>query len=126
MRRSFDVVVIDEASMSLVPYDVQAASRAQGKIVFAGHFMQLPPIASGTTPAVREWLQRDIYQVRGITKAVRSGHYVPDMAMLRTQSRMHPSIRSAVSRLFYQDRLDDGEGIVAEGRETVVVVNSCA
>src|SRR5664280_1810620 len=60
MGRSFDVVIIDEASMSLVPYDVLAASRAQGKIVFAGDFMQLPPIASGTTPAVREWLQRDL------------------------------------------------------------------
>ena len=112
MERSFDVVIIDEASMSLVPYDVLAASRAQGKIVFAGDFMQLPPIASGTTAAVREWLQRDIYQVRGITKAVRAGQDVPDMAMLRTQYRMHPSIRSAVSRLFYQDRLDDGERII--------------
>ncbi len=92
MQRSFDVVIVDEASMSLVPYDVLAASRARGKIVFAGDFMQLPPIASGTTPAVRQWLQRDIYQVRGITKAVRTGEDVPDMAMLRTQYRMHPSI----------------------------------
>jgi hypothetical protein len=91
---------------------VLAASRASGKVVFAGDFMQLPPIASGTTPAVREWLQRDIYQVRGITKAVRAGEAVADMAMLRTQYRMHPSIRSAVSRLFYQDRLDDGEHIM--------------
>jgi hypothetical protein len=112
MERSFDVVIIDEASMSLVPYDVLAASRARGKIVFAGDFMQLPPIASGTTPAVREWLQRDIYQVRGITSAVRAGQDVPDMAMLRTQYRMHPTIRSAVSRLFYQNRLDDGERII--------------
>jgi hypothetical protein len=112
MSRSFDVVIVDEASMSLVPYDVLAASRASGKIVFAGDFMQLPPIASGTTPAVRQWLQRDIYQVRGITRAVRAGEDVADMAMLRTQYRMHPSIRSAVSRLFYQDRLEDGERII--------------
>jgi len=112
MQRLFDVVIVDEASMSLVPYDVLAASRASGKVVFVGDFMQLPPIASGTTPAVRQWLQRDIYQVRGITGAVRSGSAVPDMAMLRTQYRMHPSIRSVVSRLFYQDCLDDGERIM--------------
>jgi hypothetical protein len=112
MGRSFDAVIVDEASMSLVPYDVLAASRAHGTVVFAGDFMQLPPIASGTTPAVRQWLQRDIYQVRGITGAVRAGEDVPEMAMLRTQYRMHPSIRAAVSRLFYQDRLDDGERVM--------------
>lgn len=112
MERSFDVVIVDEASMSLVPYDVLAASRAQGKVVFAGDFMQLPPIASGSTPAVREWLQRDIYQVRGMTTAVRAGKEIPDMAMLRLQYRMHPVIRSAISELFYGGRLGDGEKVV--------------
>ncbi len=110
--RMFDAVIIDEASMSLVPYDVLAAARSRGKVVLAGDFMQLPPIAAGQTLAVQQWLQRDIYQVRGIPRAVREEKELPEMAMLRRQYRMHPTIRSTISGLFYHGQLEEGERVV--------------
>ena len=58
-----------------------------GTIVFAGDFMQLPPDRfRNDVPPCAQWLQRDIYQVRGITTAVRAGQE----AVARNGDAAHP------------------------------------
>ncbi|MGD9933931.1 MAG: AAA domain-containing protein [Dehalococcoidia bacterium] len=103
-----DVVVLDEASMASIPYAVLAATVARHHYIVAGDFRQLPPVVLADTEPAKHWLERNAFDHAGITEAVRNGRSDPRVAMLPEQHRMHPSISSAISSLFYSDRLVDG------------------
>ncbi|MDF9408345.1 AAA domain-containing protein [Pelotomaculum isophthalicicum JI] len=96
----YDFVLLDEASMAYIPQVFFAASLAGKKLVVSGDFRQLAPVALAGTPEVKRWLRRDIFEEAGITSTFENGQ-APDIAVLRLQRRMHPSIAGFVNDFVY-------------------------
>ena len=107
-RQRFDTVLVDEASMAVLPSLFYAACLAREKTLMVGDPRQLPPIVQSSAPYVRRAMGRSIFEV-GVTDPEASDVVV----MLDTQYRMHPEIGELVSRLFYSGRLRHGEGTEA-------------
>jgi len=118
-ERQFDAVIIDEASMAYIPHCVYAATLAKRRIAIFGDFRQLGPISQADTDNTRTWLQRDIFEEAGIINRVNSNQRDDRMVLLQTQYRMHPSISDIPNRLFYNNQLQDGEGVQARTQPIV-------
>jgi superfamily I DNA and/or RNA helicase len=125
-NQRFDTVLVDEASMAVLPSLFYSACLAREKTVMVGDPRQLPPIVQSSAPYVRRAMGRSIFEV-GVSDPEASDMVV----MLDTQYRMHPEIGELVSRLFYsgrlrhgastQDRLGIAERAPYAGRALVVV-----
>jgi ssDNA-binding Zn-finger/Zn-ribbon topoisomerase 1/predicted nucleic acid-binding Zn-ribbon protein len=102
---NFDVVIIDEASMVLLPALFHAAGQAKEKVIVSGDFRQLPPIVPTDEEAILAELGSDVFGRAGITKAVRSGGRPKRTVMLEQQSRMHERICQMISGPMYEGRL---------------------
>jgi hypothetical protein len=102
-ERAWDVVVVDEASMLMLPMAAYAAGLASSSVVVAGDFRQLPAIVTDTSPDVAEWLARDAFVAVGLPAMLAAGAPPPWLAALRTQYRMRPEIAALVTDLFYAD-----------------------
>jgi len=100
----FDVVVIEEAGMAVLPTLFYCATLASQKIIAVGDPRQLPPIVQSRAPFVFRAMGRNIFDVS-----------VPDplnsefVALLDTQYRMHPVIGHLVSDLYYEGQLRHDE-----------------
>lgn len=104
-ERSYDHVVVDEASVLRVPEAVLVALAATGRLSFFGDPKQLPSIVRERSERTEKWLKPnpfDLASIRGPSDAKGS------CVMLRAQHRMAPPIREIVSRLFYEGSLEDG------------------
>ena len=112
--RQFDAVIIDEASMAYIPHCTFVSTLARYRIGIFGDFRQLGPVSQGKTSAVKEWLQRDIFDEAGITAQVTAGRNDDRMVLLKTQYRMHPEIADIPNKLFYGDQLKNGEGVIGK------------
>lgn len=95
----YDVVIVEEASMAILPLLFYCAALATHGTVLVGDPRQLPPIVQSRNEYVRRAMGRSIFEVTAPTCA--EDHLV----MLDTQYRMHPSIGDLVSALFYDGRL---------------------
>ena len=111
----FDVVLVDEASMAILPSLFYAACLAREKTLMVGDPRQLPPIVQSSSPYVRQAMGRSIFDV-----TVSDPHSSAVVVMLDTQYRMHPEIGELVSRLFYAGRLQHGEG--TQQRESIAAL----
>jgi len=101
----FDVVLVDEASMAVLPSLFYAACLAREKTLMVGDPRQLPPIVQSSSPRVRQAMGRSIFEV-----TVPEPETSEVVVMLDTQYRMHPEIGDLVSQLFYSGRLRHGAG----------------
>lgn len=102
-EREYDVVVVDEASMLMLPMTAYAAGLATSSVVVAGDFRQLPAIVSDTSADVLRWLGRDAFVAARVPDLLAAGTPPPWLAALRTQYRMRPEIAALVSDVFYAD-----------------------
>ncbi len=102
-KLSFDIVIIEEAGMAVLPALFYSISRAGKKVILAGDPMQLPPIVYSDNPYAVQAMGRSIYQV-GLDDGFSGDH----VHLLNTQYRMHPEIGQMISALFYNDRLENG------------------
>jgi len=102
-ERQFDVVVIDEASMLMLPMSYFAAGIAQQSVVVAGDFRQLPPIVICNDAACKEWLEQDVFVKSGIHTAVRTKKTPDSLVALRQQFRMEQGICDCINQFFYSD-----------------------
>lgn len=100
---SFDTVIVDEASMILLPAVFHAAGLATEKVVIAGDFQQLPPIVQTEQQCIHDVLSPDIFNRAGIR--IDTVNETPRLVMLDEQFRMHESICEIVSTAFYGNRL---------------------
>jgi superfamily I DNA and/or RNA helicase len=101
---NFDVVIIDEASMVLLPA-LFHAGLAKEKVIISGDFRQLAPIVPTDEKAILAELGEDVFGRAGITKTVNSGVRPKRTVMLEQQSRMHEQICQMISRQMYEGRL---------------------
>lgn len=126
--RSFDAVLVDEASMAYIPHCLFAAGwLATQRVAFFGDFRQLAPISQADNRVAKIWLQRDIYEMAGIRqkleaiaqakksptqenrslRAALPEEVDPRLVMLRIQYRMHPDIAAVPNSLYYYDLLQN-------------------
>ena len=102
-EQRFDVVIVEEASMAVLPALFYAACLGRRKTVMVGDPCQLPSIVQSNADYVRKVMGRNIFEV-----AVAEPLSSPLVAMLDVQYRMHPLIGELVSDLFYAGRLKHG------------------
>jgi len=105
VERQFDVVIIDEASMLMLPMSFYAAGRASRAVVVAGDFRQLPPIVMSNEPLATEWLKKDAFDKAGIPKQVSTLPTPAYLAALRVQYRMRAGICHVINKLTYDGQL---------------------
>lgn len=106
LDRSFDAVIVDEASAASFPVlFAGVALRARRRVVIGGDFRQLPPVVRSWERRAEVWLGRDAFQVGGLVEAVENGASPPTLSLLSRQYRMHPDICSFVSSYAYGGRL---------------------
>jgi hypothetical protein len=102
-EQRFDVLIVEEASMAVLPALFYAACLGGRKTVIVGDPCQLPSIVQSKEDYVRRVMGRSIFDV-----AVAEPLSSPLVAMLDVQYRMHPVIGELVSDLFYAGRLQHG------------------
>lgn len=101
--RSFDTVIVDEASMAPIPALWCNASLASRNIVIVGDFLQLSPIVMAKKEKAIEWLGKDIFEKSGVKASARKGFLRPKcFVMLDQQFRMESEI-AEIANIYYQD-----------------------
>jgi hypothetical protein len=97
-----DMVIIDEASMVLMPMVWFATGLANDRVVICGDFRQIPPIVQTSQQAIFDILGFDVFTAVGLDDL-----RVNDtrMVMLDTQYRMDEAICSLISEPMYEGQL---------------------
>ncbi|MDZ7724217.1 MAG: AAA domain-containing protein [candidate division KSB1 bacterium] len=104
----FDVLVLDEASMSPLPMLFWAAAMAKLGTTIVGDFNQLPPICINDTDIGVKWLKRHIFNVLNLDDVQKA---TPDKVnLLKYQYRMHPLISEIPRKYIYDDKIIDAHG----------------
>lgn len=102
---SFDIVIIDEASMIPAPMLYYSAGMAKEKCIISGDFQQLAPIIQTEQKAIFETIGRNVFETAGVSKLVGSSRgEIPDgkTIMLNEQFRMDDNICRLITTNFYR------------------------
>ena len=99
-NRTFDTIILDEASMAPIPALWCASQVAEKNIVIVGDFLQLPPIVISETEMAKKWLGRDIFEVSGAKELFKAGNQRPPCVMLNQQFRMKKAIADVVNNYY--------------------------
>ena len=110
----FDVILIDEASMVPLPIAYYLSGIPKARVVIAGDFRQLPPIARSDTEVVKEWYARDIFFAAGIVDNVNAKHPRANLAKLTSQFRSHSDLCELINKRFYGGDLSSHYADTAE------------
>lgn len=102
---NFDVVIIDEASMVMLPAVYYVSGLAKEKVIVSGDFRQLSPIVPTEQAAIQELIGSDVFQAAGITEAVKAQRKPKRTVMLTDQYRMNEAICHMISGRMYAGRL---------------------
>ena len=97
-----DMVVIDEASMVLLPMAWLVSGLAKERVVVCGDYCQIPPIVQTAQQAVYDVLGSDVFSEAGLTNLKADDGR---MVMLDTQYRMERPICDLISGSMYSGRL---------------------
>ncbi len=114
---NFDVVIIDEASMVMLPALYYVAGLSSEKVIVSGDFKQLPPIVPTNEKEIKETIGIDIFNSAGIEDKVNTGIKAPNIVMLKEQYRMNDKICSIVSNPMYEGRLFTSNNRISNARE---------
>jgi superfamily I DNA and/or RNA helicase len=94
-----DTVVIDEASMVMLPVAWFAAGLARERVIVCGDFRQIPPIVQSDQRSIVEAIGKDPFSANDIKEKD------PRLVMLDTQYRMHDTICQLIAKPMYGGRL---------------------
>jgi hypothetical protein len=100
---SFDVVIVDEASMVMLPALFNAAGLAKEKVVISGDFRQLAPIIQTEQKAIFEVVGGDVFRSTKI--ATMKEQHKKRLVMLKEQYRMDDQICRLISSRMYKGEL---------------------
>lgn len=112
---NFDVVIVDEASMVMLPALFYAAGLSKGKVIISGDFRQLPPIVQTEQKEIYEAIGGDVFQTSGLTQAFSSGRTLKRAVMLDEQYRMDEKICKLISSRMYKGKLKTSSSRNPEG-----------
>jgi ssDNA-binding Zn-finger/Zn-ribbon topoisomerase 1 len=101
-ERSFDTVILDEASIASIPALWCASYLAEKNIVIVGDFKQLPPIFMAKTPMAEKWLGTDIFYQSGMQDKIKIGKAPENFIILVEQFRMEKEIAD-IANTYYKD-----------------------
>jgi hypothetical protein len=101
-----DVVIVDEASMVLLPMLWFAAGLAKERVIVCGDFRQIPPIVQTAQQSVFDVLGHDVFHAAHLDD-LRGDD--PRMVMLDTQFRMDEAICDLISQPMYGGRLKSAQ-----------------
>jgi hypothetical protein len=124
-ERSFDVVILDEASSIEAPAVVLAGSRAERTFAVVGDFLQNAPIVeTDDDPAAPEphpWQETDIFALAGI-RDHRSAREHGRCVALRSQHRFPRIVADVVNDFCYGGLLETATRPDAEGMGTIITM----
>ena len=106
---TFDNVIIDEASMCMLPAIFLAGSLSEKRIIICGDFSQLSPICKTNNLSIKNILGNNIFEVANVIDLKNQKIRSENLSMLKTQYRMHPLICSLISDFMYDNLLETGE-----------------
>jgi hypothetical protein len=101
----FDTVVVDEASMVMLPALYYVAGLAAERVVISGDFRQLPPIVQTNQRVLDENIGKDVFKAAGIIDDVEAEKKPQRLVMLNTQYRMQKPICDLISLTIYGGKL---------------------
>ncbi|HEY8527299.1 MAG TPA: AAA domain-containing protein [Acidimicrobiales bacterium] len=104
-RLPTSAVIVDEASMSGLPFLLATALRGASTLACFGDFRQLPPIAVSERQSTRQWFGRDVFEVAGVLSRFEADEPDGRLAILHMQHRMGETISSVVGKFAYFDLL---------------------
>lgn len=109
---NFDVVIIDEASMVMLPAVYYVSGLSREKVIVSGDFRQLSPIVPTQQAAILELIGQDVFHVTGISKALvtdrggeSTGKNSARLVMLTQQYRMKDEICDLIADKMYSGKL---------------------
>ena len=105
---SFDVVIVDEASMVMLPALFTAAGLAENKVVISGDFRQLAPIIQTDQKAILEAIGGDVFRSSGVAYMEKGRQ--KRLVMLKEQYRMDDRICRLISSRMYNGQLRTAAG----------------
>jgi len=94
-----DTVIIDEASMVLLPVAWFAAGLAKERVIVCGDFRQIPPIVQSDQQCIVDAIGKDAFTANEISDGD------PRLVMLGVQYRMHDSICRLITDPMYGGQL---------------------
>jgi hypothetical protein len=101
----FENVIVDEASMALLPAVYFVASQSQRRCIISGDFRQIPAIVQSKNKTILDILGDDIFKYSGMEEDFEDNNEGSNAGVLTQQYRMDPKICSLISNIGYSGRL---------------------
>jgi superfamily I DNA and/or RNA helicase len=117
---NFDNVVVDEASMVILPALYNVAGLASKRCVISGDFRQIPPIIETKQKGIFEEIGKDIFEKSGIEEVCRTSKSAPNLVMLKQQYRMREEICSLINSFMYQGKLVTSKTKIDESNFSII------
>lgn len=102
LERTFEAVVIDEASMVSIPTAWLCLGLARTHALIAGDFRQLPPIVVAETARAEKFLGRSLFEHASTARNAASPS-APGLVALTVQHRMTQAVARLVDASFYPE-----------------------
>ena len=105
-----DNLILDEASMAILPDVHFASSLAKKRVIISGDFRQIPPILTTNNDVIHKEIGKSIFDHRRtgfgpIKNLFLKDENIPNMQMLEWQYRMPQRISNLVSDFAYNSKL---------------------
>jgi hypothetical protein len=102
---NFDNVIIDEASMVLLPALYNVVGLAKERCIISGDFRQIPPIVETKQKGISKEIGGDIFSYSGIEKLCKERKKSTNLIMLKQQYRMKKEICDLINTFMYHGEL---------------------
>ena len=125
----FNNVIIDEASMVLLPSLYNVLGFASDRCIISGDFRQLAPIVETKQKEIHEEISKDIFSFSGVEELSQKGRNTKNLIMLKKQYRMQSNICNLVNSFMYQGNLETAkdqevENIIPDFYENIVIIDT--
>lgn len=119
----FANIIIDEASMGLLPAVYFTSSQSSKRCIISGDFRQLPPIVQSKNKTIIDLVGMDIFAYSGMEELFQKRVDCAYAEMLSEQYRMDPMICDLISEIGYEGNLFTSKNRVSRELEFPELLN---